>query len=194
MGFSRPRGGVLAGVGIGFLVGVGALVLGLPANVLSAYVLDALGRRSDPAAQEQLMRGLVGWVAESPGVAIPASVLVVVVIGPAVEEFVFRGVVFNGLYRLGRFVSGKLGAYTERRGAGERVAFGVSAVVSSAFFASLHLEPAIFLALFILTVGLCALFRGTGSLLPPIVAHVTFNSFAVLVTILSGLGVFPAPS
>jgi membrane protease YdiL (CAAX protease family) len=40
---------------------------------------------------------------------------------------------------------------------------------------------------------LCALFERTGSLLPTFVAHATFNSFAVSLIILAGLGVFEIP-
>jgi membrane protease YdiL (CAAX protease family) len=43
----------------------------------------------------------------------------------------------------------------------------------------------------LLAVALCALYRRTGSLLPCFVAHAAFNSFAVLVIILSGLGTLP---
>jgi uncharacterized protein len=42
-------------------------------------------------------------------------------------------------------------------------------------------------------VTLCVLFERTGSLLPTFVAHATFNSFAVSLIILAGLGVFEIP-
>jgi membrane protease YdiL (CAAX protease family) len=48
-------------------------------------------------------------------------------------------------------------------------------------------------ALFILAVVLCALFERTGSLLPPFVAHATFNSFATSLIILDGLGIIEVP-
>jgi hypothetical protein len=48
-------------------------------------------------------------------------------------------------------------------------------------------------ALVVLAFALCALFEKTGSLLPPFVAHATFNSFAVTVVILSGLDALPVP-
>jgi membrane protease YdiL (CAAX protease family) len=132
------------------------------------------------------MRALEGWVRESPGTAIPAIVLVVVIVGPAVEELVFRGAIFNGLYRLSR-VSKSPGT------SARRAAFALSALASSALFALLHLEPVLLPALLILAVILCALFERTGSLLPPFVAHATFNSFAVLLIILSGLDVLDIP-
>jgi uncharacterized protein len=139
------------------------------------------------------MEGLVGWVSESPGVAIPAIILVVVLFGPAVEELVFRGVVFNGLYRLGVLV------YTRSVGAGDskslpsKTIFISSALASSVLFALLHLEPVLLPVLLILAITLCALFQRTGSLLPSFVAHATFNSVAAVLIILSGLNVLNIP-
>jgi uncharacterized protein len=66
-------------------------------------------------------------------------------------------------------------------------------LVSSVIFALLHLEPVLLPAILILAVILCALFERTGSLLPPFVAHATFNSFAVLLIILSGLDALDLP-
>ncbi len=186
LGFSRPRGGLLVGTGVGVLTGLGALLISLFVNPASAFVLERLGYPTESRVQGPFMRALEGWVRESPGTAIPAIVLVVVIVGPAVEELVFRGAIFNGLYRLAR-VSKSPGA-TARR-----AAFALSALASSVLFALLHLEPVLLPALLILAVILCTLFERTGSLLPPFVAHATFNSFAVLLIILSGLGVLDIP-
>src|SRR5215218_11276351 len=101
LGFSRPRGGFLAGIGAGMAVGVGAVLLGMIVNPMSILVLERLGYSTESTIQQPFMEGLVGWVQESPGVAVPAIILVVVLFGPAVEELVFRGAIFNGLYRLG---------------------------------------------------------------------------------------------
>ena len=186
LGFSRPRGGLLVGTGVGVLTGLGALLLSLLVNPASAFVLDRLGYSTESRVQGPFMRALEGWVRESPGAAIPAIVLVVVIFGPAVEELVFRGAIFNGLYRLTR-VSKSPGATAKW------VSFALSALASSALFALLHLEPVLLPALLILAVILCALFERTGSLLPPFAAHATFNSFAVLLIILSGLDVLDIP-
>ena len=116
--------------------------------------------------------------------------------GPAVEELVFRGAVFNGLDRLGALLASRtVGATPEGTSGGPsgRTVFVVSALLSSAFFALLHLEPVLLPAILILAVALCVLFRRTGSLLPPLVAHATFNSFATSLIILNGLGVFQVP-
>jgi membrane protease YdiL (CAAX protease family) len=58
-------------------------------------------------------------------------------------------------------------------------------------FASLHLEAALFLAIFILAVLPCQPFGRTGSLSTPMAAHETFNSFTVAGLVLSGPGLLP---
>lgn len=192
LGFSRPRVGAFAGMGIGLLVGIGALMVSIPVNLVSAYILNRFGYSTDSTVQGPFMDGLREWVQQSPALAIPAMILVVVVIGPAVEELVFRGGVFNGLYRLGRLAS-KGNAGKRFVGTVEKVSFAAAALVSSVVWSLLHLDPTILAAILILGVALCALFRRTGSLLPIFVAHATFNSFATLLIILSGLGVFEVP-
>jgi membrane protease YdiL (CAAX protease family) len=193
LGFSWPRGGLLVGTSVGVLTGVGALIVSIPVNLASTFVLDRLGYSTETVIQGPFMRGLVRWVEESPGVAVPAIVLVVVIFGPAVEELVFRGAIFNGLYRLANLASARLGESEDTRKTARRISFVLAALISSVVFALLHLEPVLLPALLILAVILCALFKRTGSLLSSFVAHATFNSFAVTLIILAGLGVFEMP-
>ena len=192
LGFRRPGGGLFAGVGLGVAVGAGAILMSIIVNPISVLVLDRLGYPTESTVQQPFMRGLVGWVEDNPAAAIPAIILVVVVIGPAVEELVFRGAIFNGLNRLGALISSRSLVTTPGRPAG-RVTFVLAALVSSTFFALLHLEPVLLPAILILALALCALFQRTGSLLPPLVAHATFNSFATSLIILNGLGLFDVP-
>jgi len=190
LGFSRPRGGLFVGAGLGVLTGLGALLISLFVNPASAFILDRLGYPVESGVQQPLIPDLAVWVREDPRSAVPAIVLVVVIFSPAVEELVFRGAIFNGLYRLSTLVSTlSLGKENSAR----RVSFILSALVSSGIFALLHLELVLLPAIFILAVILCALFERTGSLLPPFVAHATFNSFAVLLIILSGLDALDLP-
>lgn len=192
LGVARPKGGVFAGVGIGLLVGFGALIASIPINLASTAILDRLGYSTERAVQGPFMDGLREWVEQSPALAIPVMVLVIVLLGPAVEELVFRGAIFNGLYRLGGLASA--GSDSSRfTSVVDRTAFVMAVLASSALWSLLHLEPAILAAILILGVALCALFRHTGSLLPCFIAHATFNSFATLLIILSGLGVFEVP-
>ena len=185
---------MFAGIGVGVAVGVGAVIASLPINAASAFILDGLGYSTERSVQGPFMQGLTRWVEQSPTLAVPAIILVVVILGPAVEELVFRGAVFNGLYRLlGGYVSKGLGGPEASTWTSRRVSFALAALASSAFFALLHLEPVLLPALLVLAVVLCGLFARTGSLLPSFVAHATFNSFATSLIILSGLGVFEMP-
>ena len=193
LGFTWPRGGLIRGIGVGVAVGVGALISSVPINAASNFVLDRFGYSTERSIQGPFMRGLMRWVEESPGVAVPAIIVVVVLLGPAVEELVFRGAVFNGLYRLGGYVSKSLGGPENSPRAVRRISFALAALASSALFALLHLEPTLLPALLVLAVALCALFARTGSLLPCFVAHATFNSFATSIIILGGLGVVEIP-
>jgi membrane protease YdiL (CAAX protease family) len=193
LGFSRPEGGVVGGVFHGVFVGAFAVVLSLAVNPLSAYVLDRFGYSTESTVQQPFMHGLSDWVRESPGLAVSAIILVVVVFGPAVEELFFRGVVFNGLYRLGRwFATRSVGEDDSTVPFGNTI-FVFSALASSVLFARLHLEPVLLPTLLILAMILCYLFRRTGSLLPCFVAHATFNSFATAIIILDGLGLLDVP-
>jgi uncharacterized protein len=197
LGIRRPKSGYSSGILLGFLTGLGALAASLLViGPLSFYVLERLGYPTERSVQGPLLQSLSGWIGENPGVAIPATVAVVVFFGPAVEELVFRGALFGGLYRLGLFVSRKLGCKDrwEVKGTGERTSFVVSALFSSAVFALAHGEAAVVPVLFVLAYVLCALYRRTGSLLPCLATHATFNAFAVLLVILSGFGVLPIPA
>ncbi len=102
----------------------------------------------------------------------------------------FRGAIFNGLHAIGKAFSSRLGISGPPLKTVRRMWFILATLLSSVFFALLHFEPVILPALVVLAVALCWLFEKTGSLIPPIVAHATFNSFAAIVIILSGLGIF----
>jgi membrane protease YdiL (CAAX protease family) len=180
-------------VALGLAVGVGALIGSLFITPLSMYVLERLGYSTESNVQQELLRGVQGWVAESPGTAIPAAVFVIVVFAPAVEEIIFRGALFGGLFKLGTFLSERLarGKNVGGKGGGRLLPFVVAALLSSAFFALLHLEPVALPTILVLAMALCALYWKTGSLVSTFVAHATFNSFAVLVIVLMGSGVLP---
>lgn len=187
LGIVRPQGGALSGVGLGVLVGFGAFLMSVIVGAFSALVLERLGQPTDNSAQEPLMNALSEWIGDSPAVAIPVAFLVVAFVGPAVEELVFRGAIFGGLYRLGTSLFGRL--VGEKSGA-IRVGwlpFAAAAFFSSALFAALHLSAVIIPAIFILAVTLCALYRHTGSLLPNFIAHATFNSIVVSALVATGL-------
>ncbi len=195
LGFARPKAGYFAGAGLGLVVGFGALIVSFLVVPLSTYVVEQLGYSADLTVQEPLIQGIQEWVGEDPGTAIPATILVVVLFAPAVEEIIFRGALFGGLYKLSAFLFGrrrKHGKSVDK--VGEPVSFVLAALVSSTAFALLHLEPVLLPMLFVLGIVLCVIYRRTGSLLSSFAAHATFNSFAVLIMILSGLGVLTTPT
>jgi membrane protease YdiL (CAAX protease family) len=182
---------------IGFAVGLGAVFASAGIIAASRYVLRALGYPAQGSAQQPLMDGISSWVSESPAIAIPLVFLIIGVLTPIAEEILFRGGIFGGLDRLFSAIHGKFASAITGRTADEtphrtggRVSFLLSAGISSALFASLHLEPVIFLSIFSLAVVLCWL-RSRDGLLAPIVTHATFNSFTVTVLVLSGLGILP---
>lgn len=191
LGIARPANGFRNAVLLGLAVGVGALLASFPLNALSAYLLEVAGYPTGPNAQQPFIRSLESFVSRKPSVAVPAVFLVVVVVGPAVEELVFRGAIYGGLYNLVRVITGRSVAYGRTR-AGDKIAFVLAVTLSSALFATLHLEPGIFPTIFVLAASLCWLLRRTGSLLPPFVAHATFNSFATALVVLGGLGILPS--
>lgn len=187
LGFARPTMGYIVAAALGLAVGAGALLTSLILTPLTLLAAERLGYSTESRVQQQLMQSVGDWVMENPGTAIPVAVLVMVIFAPAVEEIIFRGAVFGGLYRLGALLAGR----GKKASGGGALLFAVAAALSSAFFAALHFEPVALPALLVLAVALCALYWKTGSLLAPFVAHATFNSFAVLFIVLGGLGALP---
>ena len=173
-------------------VGVGAVVLSMVVNPISVFVLERLGYSTESTVQQPFMEGLVGWVQREP----------------------WRGHTGDSpgrrTLRSGRGGTGLQGRRLQRPlPAGDpylhqirwdghpkpssKMIFRLSALASSVLFALLHLEPVLLPVLLILAITLCALFQRTGSLLPSFVAHATFNSFAAMLIILSGLNVLNIP-
>lgn len=191
LGFARPKPGYLAAAKLGLMIGAGALGVSLLVLPLSTYVVNWLGYSSESTVQEPFMQSIQEWVKESPGIAIPATVFVVVLFAPAVEEVIFRGALFGGLRQLAFLFLVRLWGHKSASKAGGTVSFVLAALVSSTAFALLHLELVLIPMLFVLAIVLCAIYQRTGSLFSSFAAHATFNSFATLIIILGGLGVLP---
>jgi membrane protease YdiL (CAAX protease family) len=193
LGLRRPRFRPLVAAGIGVLAGLAALFMSIIASGVSVLVLRSLGYPAENSAQEPLMQGLRAWIQGSPLIAIPVTVLIVVVLVPAVEELVFRGAIFGGLRNLALLVLRRVGGEGDSRVV-RVTAIAAAAVISSVFFALLHLSPVIITGIFLLSLVLCALYDQTRSLLSSFIAHATFNSFTTLILILTGLGALDLPS
>lgn len=93
----------------------------------------------------------------------PVMVLVIAIIGPILEEFVFRRVVF--------------GSFIQTQG------FWLSAIISSIVFAAIHFDFTHILLYTICGLIFAFLYYKTKRLLASIVAHVLLNSFVSIVNL-----------
>ena len=142
-------------IGRAALVAVGAIVLVLTASGL----LNALGL--NPASEQ----GLVPDEWPPPDETVfAANVLLVVLVGPFVEELLFRGLGFGLLRPFGR---------------------AVAVVGSAVAFAAMHGLVEGFALIFLLGLGLAAMREVSGSVFPGYALHATFNAAAVTIAALS---------
>lgn len=173
----RPRGLLRIGLlprspGRELLLGSGAFFITLPI-VFSLMVLGAIAAillgQPLPELAHSLLRVLV-----SPEASIPTRVVLVlsaVVLGPALEEGFYRGLLQSATVEL-------LG--------GRR---GLAVFAVSGMFAMMHLGATpwhALPALFGLSVILGWLYERTGSLWPSILLHTLFNAFNVALALLTG--------
>jgi len=91
----------------------------------------------------------------------PAAVIVTSIIGPILEEIVFRKIIFGALYK--------------------RFNFFISALISSVVFAAAHMEFKHILLYSAMGFTFAFLYVKTKRILVPIFAHVTMNTLVVLV-------------
>lgn len=98
--------------------------------------------------------------------AAPIFIIVLAVIGPILEEIVFRLIIFGTLYK--------------------RFNFFISALVSSLIFSAVHWDFEHTLIYTAVGFAFAFLYVKTGRILVPIVAHVAVNSFVVIVQVVYG--------
>ena len=82
--------------------------------------------------------------------------VVTILLAPAAEEMLFRGILYPWIKRLG-FPR-------------------LSMWVTSILFAAMHMNLATFVPLFVLSIGLIFMYEKTGNLLAPITTHALFNA------------------
>lgn len=148
---------------------VRAIAYGVAGAVIINLVLKAfeavLGAQGATIGQQ-----LAGFGAGTSLTADICLILAICVLGPVGEELLFRGIVHKG-------VRDGLHTWIPRW-----LAIAIATAVSSALFASLHLDPEQvgYLPVYVVFGLVCALaYELTGSLLAPVVAHVANNSYAV---------------
>ncbi|MET3506456.1 CPBP family intramembrane glutamic endopeptidase [Halalkalibacter oceani] len=96
--------------------------------------------------------------------ALPAFIIVVSVIGPILEEIVFRLVIFGALYK--------------------RFNFWIAGFISSLIFAAIHFDFTHLLVYTAMGFVFAYLYVRTKRILVPIVAHVSLNLFVSVVNVL----------
>ena len=153
----------LCSFGVGTLgVGCGLMIMSLLFNAAWASFLAIFD-----------LRAQIDWVLIFAELSSPWWLLLAgIVVAPIVEELFFRGFLFAGLAQ----------RYSWRR----------AAVISSALFALIHLQPLAIPPIFILGYIFAYLYRRSGSIWPAVVMHVATNALglgaAYLLSRLTGSG------
>jgi membrane protease YdiL (CAAX protease family) len=117
---------------------------------ISAQALTQLGWQVEDQSAVTMFKGVNAW-----GEYAYLSFFTIV-LAPVAEEFIFRGILYPFVKQLG---------------------FPKLALFGTSFlFALIHADKAIFIPLFVLALALTWLYKKTGNLLAPIVAHSLFNA------------------
>jgi membrane protease YdiL (CAAX protease family) len=135
----------------GLLMGAGVVATGIVANIIYAYLLQALGAEPPSTLPYDFTEVWHNWT---------VLAFFVVFAAPIAEELFFRGFVFPGISK--------------------RWGYRWGIVISGAFFAALHVGSGGMVPIFILGMLLAWLYIKTGSLWPCIFAHFAYNSLALL--------------
>jgi len=135
---------------IGVGIGLGGLFVAGIINVALTTIIKSFTHRTVEAPQQIPVQ-------DSPGGAVLAIIgISVILLAPLAEEAFFRGFVFQGLRRWARP--------------------SIAILISAAVFGLAHLIPLIMLPIFGLGILLASIVESRGSLVPSIVAHMTFNA------------------
>lgn len=146
---ARPLRAVLIGIGVGLVF----LPIGWTCQMLTAEIIERLPGLQFKASEQVSVQTL--RMASS---LLHKTVLAIttILLAPAAEELLFRGVLYKWIQQLG---------YPNL------AVWGLSIV-----FAAIHVNALTFPALFLLSLILTILYERTGNLLAPITAHASFNA------------------
>lgn len=97
---------------------------------------------------------------------VPAFMIIVAIVGPILEEIVFRMIIFGALYK--------------------RFNFWIAAIISSLIFAVVHFDFEHMLIYTAIGITFAFLYVKTKRILVPICAHVAMNSFVMIVQVIFG--------
>jgi membrane protease YdiL (CAAX protease family) len=137
-----------------FLFALGVVIAILPVAYLlesgSAALMEKMHWIPKDEEAVKLLTGATSWASQ-----VYLAIFTVVVV-PVAEEFIFRGMLFPFIKQLGFPITAWVGV--------------------SLLFALIHLTPALFVPLFVLSLALIWLYEVTDNLMAPIFAHALFNS------------------
>jgi uncharacterized protein len=146
LGFTRFEAKYL---GIGIAAGIGLTIV---SDVCASIQAKFFGPHTENVLQLMMThKGLLNFCLD---------LLSVAIIAPLAEEYLFRGVLFNGL--------------------AQWMPAAWAAIVSGVLFACAHFDRWSIFPLAAIGVGLALLYRRYGSLWPNIVAHATINTLALI--------------
>lgn len=142
----------VASVGKSSLWAVGGIFLALFAQGIAANIERLLGIEMGSDNTQQILNLIE---------AFPIVVLISSIIGPILEEIVFRKIIFGTLHK--------------------KLNFFLSALISSVIFAFAHAEPDHLLLYSAMGFTFAYLYVKTNRIIVPIFAHVAMNTFVFLV-------------
>ena len=131
---------------------IGGVFLSLFAQSIAGMIEQLLGIQAESENTEQILSIID---------AAPIAILVVSVAGPILEELVFRKIIFGSLYK--------------------KFGFFLSALISSLIFAVAHLDFVHILLYASMGFTFAFLYVRTKRILVPIFAHISMNTFVVIV-------------
>ncbi|MCM3603350.1 CPBP family intramembrane metalloprotease [Robertmurraya korlensis] len=141
-----------ASIGRSILWSITGVFLALFAQAIAANIERLIGIEVGSDNTQQILRIIETF---------PIMIVVSSVIGPILEEIVFRKIIFGAFYK--------------------RFNFFLSALLSSVIFSFAHMEPEHTLLYSAMGFTFAYLYVKTNRILVPIVAHVSMNTFVVLV-------------
>ncbi|MCA1064740.1 type II CAAX endopeptidase family protein (plasmid) [Rossellomorea sp. AcN35-11] len=134
----------------------GGVVLVFIGQAIAVQIESAIGITSG----SQNTQGLINLIK-----LVPLVVFVVVVIGPILEEFIFRKIIFGVMY--------------------EKTNFVVAALVSSLLFALIHFEFEHIIIYTTMGFSLAFIYKMTKRLIVPIMVHILMNAMVFLIQFFS---------
>ncbi|MBD8007173.1 CPBP family intramembrane glutamic endopeptidase [Bacillus norwichensis] len=138
-------------LGLSLVWAAGGIFMAFFAQVIAASIEQMIGVKPGSENTQEILN-LIDLF--------PAIVLISSIIGPILEEIVFRKVIFGTLYN--------------------RLPFGMAAVISSIIFAFAHMEPIHLILYTAMGFVFAFLYVQTKRIIVPIIAHVMMNTLVVV--------------